>query len=120
MFQVTHLANGRVTILENQADFTRGKFNMGIFPLFGDQLTIRPCTSDDLSSLSQFQLDVVNQCTRRNISEGKGIPGFDIRCGTRNYPVPCLQLGRREDIPFLSVDIVEQGNPSGSIGIVLN
>src|SRR5512139_824549 len=70
MFEITHLANSRVTILEDQPDFTRGEFDVGIFSFLRHQLASPSCTPDDLTALSHLQLDIVNQCAGRDISKG--------------------------------------------------
>ncbi len=67
MFEVAHLPDGGITILKDESHLTRGEFKMGIFPFLCHQLTRRPSTPDDLTSLSNFQLNIVNLCSRGNI-----------------------------------------------------
>ena len=120
MFKIAHLANGGITILEDQSDFTRGKFDMGIFPFLRHQLAIGSCAPDDLATFSHFQLDIVNQCTCRDISEGQGIARFNIRRRACDHLLPNLQLRRGEDISLLPIDIMKQGNPGRPIRIVFD
>ena len=94
MFKIAHLADRGIAILKDQSDFTRGKFNMGIFSFFRHQLAIGSCAPDDLSAFSHLQLDIMDQRTRRDISEWKGITRFDIGRGARDHPVPHAQLER--------------------------
>jgi hypothetical protein len=79
MLKIAHLADGGIAILEDQSDFPRWEFDMSILPLFCHQLATGSCTSNDLTPLPYFQFDIMNQRARRDISEGKGIPRFNIR-----------------------------------------
>jgi hypothetical protein len=112
MFEVAHLANGGITILKDQPDFTRGEFDMGVFSFLRHQLARGPCAPNDLAALSHFQLDIVNQRTCRDISEGQGIARFNIRRLAGDHLLSNPQLRRGEDISFFPISIVKQGNPS--------
>ena len=90
MLEVAHLADGGITILENQPNFTRGKLDMGIFTFLGDQLSIGARSTGKLATLAQFQFDIMNQRARRDITKGKGVAGFDVSCWTGDQPVPDL------------------------------
>ena len=118
MFEVAHLANGGVTILKNQPDFTRGKFDMGIFSFLRHQLAGGSCAPNDLATLSHFQLNIVNQRACRDISEGQGIARFNIRYRACDHLLPDLKLRRGEDISLLPIGIMKQGNPGRSVWIV--
>ena len=106
MFEVAHLANGGVTILKDQPDFARGEFDMGIFSFLRHQLAGGSCAPNDLTTLSHFHLDIVNQCARRDISKGQGIARFNIRCWACDHLPPNLQLRRGEDISFLPIGVM--------------
>jgi len=68
MLKIADLTDGGKTILEDQSDFTRREFDMGIFPFLGHQLTISSGAADDLATLSYLQLDIMNQNACRNIA----------------------------------------------------
>jgi hypothetical protein len=120
MFNIAHLADCGIAILEDQSDFTRGKFNMCIFPFLRHQLAIGSSAPDDLSTFPHLQLDIMDERPRRDISEWKGITRFDICRGARDHPVSDAQPEGCQDISFLSIGIVKQRDPSRSIRIVFN
>ncbi len=120
MFKIADLANGGIAILKDQPDFTRGKFDMGVLSFLRHQLAGGSRAPNDLSPFSHFQLDVVNERAGRNIAEGQGIPGPDIRCRACHHLLPNPQLRGGEDIPLLPVAIVKQSNPGGSVRIVFD
>ena len=70
MFEVAYLANGGITLLKDQPDFTRGELDMGILSFLRHQLAGASGAPNDLTPFSDFQLDIVNQCAGWNISEG--------------------------------------------------
>jgi hypothetical protein len=112
MFEVAHLANGGITLLKDQPDFTRGELDMGILSFLRHQLAGASGAPNDLTPFSDFQLDIMNQCAGRNISEGQGIAGSNIRRWACDHLLPNPQLRRGKDISFLPIGIVKQGNPS--------
>jgi hypothetical protein len=120
MLKVAHLANGGITVLENQPDLTRGKFNVGIFPLLRHQLAITSCTPDDLATLSRFQLNVMDQGACRDVSERQGIAWFNICCRACDHSISGLKLGRGKDISLLSIGIMKQGDSSRSVRVIFN
>lgn len=106
MFEVADLADGGITILKNQPDFARGEFNMGILSFLCHQLAGSSCAPDNLTSLSHFQLDIVNQCACWDISQGQGIAGLNI-CGRAcDHLLTHMKLRRGEDIPLFAIIIV--------------
>ena len=120
MFEVADLANGGITILKNQSDFARGEFNMGILSFLCHQLAGGSCTSDNLASLSDFQLDIVNQCACWDISHGQGIAGLNICGRAGDHLLTHMKLRRGEDVSLLPIGIVKQGNPGGPIWVVFD
>ena len=107
MLEVAHLTDGGITILEDQSNFTRREFDMGIFPLLRHQLTIGACAAHNLATLSYLQFDIVNQCPRWDVSEWKGIPRLDVSGRARNHSVSHFQLIRSKDIPFFTIRVVK-------------
>jgi len=120
MLDMAHLTNGGITILENQPDLSGRKFDMGVLPLLRHQLTRSPRTTDDLSAFSYLQFDVVDEGPRWNIAKREGIARLDVGCGACDHFIPYLDLGRGQNISFLSVGIVEQSDSRRPIRIVLN
>ena len=107
MLKVAHLTDGGITILEDQSNFTRREFNMGIFSLLRHQLTIGACAAHNLATLSHLQFDIVNQGPRWNVPEWKGIPRFDVSGRARDHCISHFQLIRSKDIPFFTIRVVK-------------
>jgi hypothetical protein len=93
---------------------------MGILSLLGHQLAITPCASNDLATLSHFQFDIVNQRARRDVPERQGIARFNVSRRACDHLFAQLKLRGCEDIPFLPIRIVKQGDPRGSIRVIFN
>ena len=88
MLKIAHLAYGRIAILKDQPDFTRREFDMGVFSFLRHQLAGGSRAPNDLPSLSHLQLDIVDECAGRNIAEGQGIAGSNIRCRACDHLLP--------------------------------
>jgi hypothetical protein len=120
MLEITHLTDRSITVLDDESNFARWEFDMSILSLLGHQLTRSACASNDLPTLSDFQFDIVYQRARRYVSKGKSIAGLDVGRRTCNHLVSYPELIRSQDIAFLSIRIVKQGNPGGPIRVILN
>ena len=69
MVNVTNLSNSRVAILQNQAYLAGGKLDLRILALFGHELCKCTCTPGKLSTFSDLELNVVDNCTERDCAK---------------------------------------------------
>src|SRR4030042_506258 len=120
MLKVTHLPDRGVTILQHQTNFAGGKLDMGVLSLLRHELAEASRAPNDLAALSGLQFDIMDQGTRRDIAEGKGIAGFDVSRGAGNHLIPDPEVGWGKDVPLLAIDIMKKGDPGRRVGIVLN
>src|SRR3989337_1620434 len=98
VFDIAHLTDGSITILEDQPNLPRRKLNMGISSLFRHQLSIGSRAAYDLTPFSSFQLDVMNQRSSRNISQRKSIARLNIGCRACHHLIGHFELRRCKDI----------------------
>ncbi len=120
MFDIAQLTNRSLTGKEDLSDFPGRKAYLRISTLLGHQLTVRTGTADNLPSPTDLKFYVMNKRAQRDILEGNGVTRFDIGLLTADDHIAQNYFIRGEDIPFLAINVVQQGNPRGTVGIVLN
>src|SRR5215813_6127404 len=120
MVHVTDLTDRRPATLMDQPYLARRKLDRSISPFFRHQLGSSPSAADELAALTNLKFNVVNHRSERDMAQRKRVPGFNIRFFTRHYCVPYVQPDRRENVTFLSVNIMKQRDTSGAIWIIFN
>src|SRR5690554_3260093 len=93
---------------------------MGVIAFLGLELGAGAGRADQLATLAGFQLHIVDDGTQGDIPEGQAIAHLDIGCRSRIDHSTYLELIGSQDISFLAVGIVEQGNVGGTVGIVFD
>src|SRR5271166_2433200 len=76
--------------------------------LLRDQLHAHAGTAGEFAALAGTQLDVVDGRTDRDVAQRERVPRADLRALPRLEAIADLDLGRRQDVALLAVDIVEQ------------
>jgi len=117
---VTDLADGGPAFQEDLSDLSGRKPDLGITRFLGHKLSVGAGRADQLPSPPNLKLHVVNQGSQRNILQGNGITGLDIGLFTADDRITHGHLGRGDDVPLLTVGIVQQGDPLRPVGIVFN
>jgi hypothetical protein len=107
VLQGTHLTNGGITILQNQANLTRRQFDMSIFSFLSNQLPIGSCGPGQLTPLPYLKLNIMDQRSCRNIPQWKGIARLDIGRWACDHAIAHVNFRGSQDISFFTVRVVE-------------
>ena len=91
-----------------------------MFPFTGSELSECSCTSCHCGTLSRTELDVVDQCTERNIRERKSVA--DLRCHTCAGldDLSYFQSVWSDDISLFAIFIFYESDARASVWIVLD
>src|SRR5262249_23649270 len=96
------------------------KFDRSVGSFFRHQLGSSPSATHELAALTNLEFNVVNHRPEGNMTQGKRVPWFNIRSFTRHDGVPYIQPDWRENVTFLSVNIMKQRDTSGAIRIIFD
>src|SRR5690606_15549399 len=73
-----------------------------------------------LRAATGAELDGVDHGTGRNVLQRQVVARLDVGRGTRLDDVALLQLLRRDDVALLAVEVVQQRDARGAVGVVLD
>ena len=72
-----------------------------------------------LGALAGIQLHVVDEGTGGDIGQGQSVAGLDVGVSAGDNLVADLQAVGGDDVALLAVLILNQGDESGTVGVVL-
>ncbi len=117
---IADLADGAAAVDGHPTHLGGGQAQGGEVALLGHELDAHAGAAGKLAPAARPQLHVVDGGTDRDVAEGQGVAGADLR------PLPALQhvahadpVGR-QDVALLPVDVVEQGDAGVAVGVVLD
>ena len=58
--------------------------------------------------------------TGRDVAQRQRVAGLDVGVGAGLDDVALLEVARRDDVALLAVGVVQQGDPRGAVGVVLD
>jgi hypothetical protein len=93
---------------------------LGIPTLFGHQLGIASCATNQLTSLPGLKLKVVDMCAQGDAPQRQHIARPDIGFFACYNHIPDSKAVGGNNISLLTVDIVEKGYSGGPVWIVFN
>lgn len=117
---ITDLADARSAKIIELSDLSGRQSHQNMIALLGHELCPNPGTAHQLCPFANFQLDVVDDRTQRDIDQGKAISRLDINIVPGNNGCAYGDSLRRQYVPFFPVGITQQGDVSGSVGIVFD
>ena len=104
----------------NTADCAGGQ-TQGNEAAFGtEDLSAAACGSGHLAALAGFQLDVVDECSVRDVLHFHGVADLDVNCLTGDDGVTDLQSFRVNDVSLFTVGIVDQSDVGVAVRIVFD
>ena len=62
----------------------------------------------------------MNHGTNRDVAQGQVVAGLDVSCGTGLDDVALSELVRSDDVTLGTIDVVQQCDACGTVGIVLD
>src|SRR6185312_10667416 len=113
-------ADGRAALGADHPHLTRGQAQRRHVAVAGHQLRGGTRRTRHLTAPTGLQLDVVDDRADRHTSELEAVPDRDFRALARGDRHPDGQPLRREDVALLAVDVVQQGDVGGAVGVVLD
>src|SRR5215472_3364479 len=120
VLQVADLAKrGRAPDV-NAPQLARRHADNGVVPLFGQELSRRAGRPHELSATPERQLDVVDRRADRDARERQGVANPDRSLGAAHDLITDLEPKRGQDVPLLAVTVVDEGDASGAVGVVLD
>ena len=120
MLEVADLADRRTAVDVHAADLTGRHAQKGVVAFLRHELRRRARTADELCTLSDLELDGMDDRTERNILQRKRVARLDVSLGTRLHHVADLEAVRREDVALLAVCVVQERNACAAVRIVLD
>src|SRR6266446_6686662 len=120
MIQVAYLPNRCHAQNMHTTLLTRRQTDERVVPLFGHQLCTCACPSHHLAATPSLQLNVVDRGAGRDVLQGQCIPRSDIGLRPRHDLVSDFQAVRGNDIAFLAIYIMQEGDTSRTVRIILD
>ena len=117
--EVGNNADGGDAVQTNVAHLTGGQTDQSVTILLSHQLSHNASGADQLAALAGVELDVVDHGTDGDVLEGQGVAGLDVRVGTSHDNVTDLQAVRSQDVALDAVLVLDEGDESGAVRIVL-
>src|ERR1041385_1343862 len=120
VLQVADLAQGGLAAHVDAAQLGRGHAHDGVAALLGQELRRGARRADQLAATAQRQLDVVDRRADGDPLQRQRVADADRGVGAAHDRVPDLQAQRRQDVALLAVPVVDQRDPRGAVGVVLD
>src|SRR6478672_10751311 len=117
---VAELPDGRAAGLLHTAHLAGRQTQQRHPALLGDQLRGAAGRAHHLAALSRAKLDVVHRGAGWDARQRQGVPGPDVDAGAALDGLADLKPRGRQDVALLAVGIVQQRDPAGSVGVVLD
>src|SRR5690606_15573578 len=117
---VADLADRRTAARVDVADLARGQTQLSVGTVLGDQTHRGAGRTRHLRSATGAQLDRVDHGTGGDVLQRQVVARLDVSAGTRLDDVALLQLVRRDDVALLAVEVVQQRDACGAVGVVLD
>src|SRR6185312_3216519 len=117
---VADLADGGAAAHVDVADLPGGHPQLRVRPVLGYQLDAGAGRAGDLGAATGPQLDRVHHGAGRDVAQRQVVAGLDVGAGAALHPVTLAQPGRRDDVALLAVGEVQQRDPGGAVGVVLD
>src|SRR4051812_20094543 len=117
---VADLADRRAAAHVDEPHLARGHAERGARALAGDQLGADAGRAGDLRTAAGPQLDAVDGRADRDVAQRQVVAGLDVGADAGLDDGPLGQVLRRDDVALLAVGVVQQRDPRGAVGVVLD
>ena len=117
---VADLAHGCAAANIHVADFAGGQTELAVLAFLSNQLDRSTSGTCQLCAATGAELDAVNHGTNRDVAQGQVVAGLDVSCGTGLDDVALSELVRSDDVTLGTIDVVQQCDACGTVGIVLD
>src|SRR6478736_6456763 len=117
---VADLADGRAAARIDVADLAGGQTQLGVGAVLRHEANRHTGRARDLRAAAGAELDRVDHGTGGDVLQRQVVAGLDVGRGARLDDVALLQLVRGEDVALLAVEVVQQRDARGAVGVVLD
>src|SRR3546814_347196 len=102
------------------AHLARTQAQRRVHAFTSDQLHAGPGGARDLRTLARLHLDAMHGRADRDVAQRQRVTGLDRRIDARDHLVAGLQALGRDDVATLAIDVAQQRNVRGAVGIVFD
>ena len=119
---VLEIGNGtdrRGALRAETADLSARKLDDGMDSVDTYESGCSPRRTDDLSAATEGHFQIVNLVPHRNIFELHAVADFYLRARCAHDALSDLQTVRRQNVAFLAIVVMDEGDAGGTVRIVL-
>jgi hypothetical protein len=120
VIHIANLADSGCAVLKDQANLTGWQADLSVFAFFGDQSGSSSSRANQLAPSAGFELDIMDPCSSRDAAQGQRIAGGNFSLWAGHDCIAYPQSHRGNDISLLTIRVVQQGQTSCPIGVILN
>ena len=117
---VADLTDGGTAGDEHAAHLGGGHAQDGVATLLAHELAGVAGGTGDGSALARLELDGVHERTDRNLGQRQGVAGLDVCVDAGDDSVAHGEALRAEDVGLGAVDVVQERDAGGAVGVVLD
>ena len=117
---VADLTNGGAAGDFDVANFTGGHTQLSEAAFLCDELNRGSSRACNLCAATGVELHSVDNGTQGDVAQGQVVAGLDIGRGAGLDKVALIELGRCQDVTLLAICVVQEGDTSGAVGVVLD
>src|SRR5262249_7920770 len=120
VIQIPDLSDSGHAVELHLPHLARWQLDIGVVAFLREKLRQPSRAPTKLTALAGLELDVVHERSKRNVADGQRVTGKDVRLRSRHQRVPGLHTQRRDDVPLLTVAIMQERDARRPIWIVLD
>src|SRR5690554_8127101 len=120
VLDVADLADGGAAFARNPPHLARTQAQGGVGAFAGDELHAGAGGTGHLRALARLHLDAVHRGAQRDVAQRQGVADLDRRIRTGHHLVAGLQALGGDDVAALAVDVNQQRDVRGAVGVVLD
>src|SRR5690606_31839843 len=117
---VADLADRGAAAQIDVADLARGQSQLGVGAVLGDEAHGGAGRAGELGSSTGLELDRVHDGTDRDVLQRQVVAHLDVGACAVLDDVALLELLGREDVALRAVDVVQERDARGAVGVVLD
>ena len=117
---VADLADGAAAVDRDAAHLGGREAQGGEVAFLGHELDARAGRAGHLAAAAGLELDVVHDGTDGDVAQRQRVAGTDVGALARLDHVADLEVLRGEDVALLAVEVVQQGDATGAVRVVLD
>src|SRR3989441_961260 len=118
--KVAHLPDRRHAVDRHHPHLARRQLERRPLALLRQELRLRAGAPAHLRAAARLELYVVNERADRDVAERQRVARQDVGLRPRHDRVAHFEAERRDDVALLAVTVVEQCEPGGAVGFILD